>query len=94
MRSVSDFYHQDKYIDALYPIYPNEVVGILKNDAAGCGRYMNDRSSYHRYASSLKRLASYSEGSVLARMMAEEMMKGNPRKSALRDELRKAGFYV
>lgn len=94
MRSVSDFYHQDKYIDALYPIYPNEVVEILRNDAAGCGRHMNDRSSYHRYASSLKRLASYSEGSVHARMMAEEMIKENPRKSALRDELRKAGFYV
>ena len=94
IRKAPEYNHEDKYINALYRIYPGEVMAILGNDAACHGRYMNDRSSYRRYASSLRRLASYPEGSSAARMMARAAMQENPRRSALRDELRKAGFDV
>lgn len=92
MRRTTHSQHKDKYIDVLYPIYPDEVVAILKKDAETLGSGMNSRSSYHVYASYLRRLDSYPAGRKIAMAMAQSVIRNNPRKAALRDELRKAGF--
>ena len=81
-----------KYEEKLLPLFPMRVIAIYEKAADQQARRMHDRSGYAAYALWLRRMKRTPEGMALAIRKARDIRLEMPRRTALHDELLKAGL--
>ena len=86
------FSHQ-KYDRLLYQHYPDRLIAFLEKRLQESMKSMHDRSSYASFAANLKYLSSFEKGLPRAVAIASDALAEYPNRPALKDELRKAGFW-
>ena len=82
----------DRYSPFLRADYPNEVKEFYVQYLIKAARQASDRNMYHNLMPYLKRLHEYPGGGETAKALAEGWKTEYKRRTAMMDELKKAGF--
>lgn len=85
-------YELQKYEDLLKPIYPEEIRDVLFEYLQRQMHLAHDRSTYVDLIKRLKKMKGYPNGSEMAAAVADEWKTTYRRRSALLEELKRAGF--
>lgn len=87
-----DIYNVDRYESLLKNKFPEKLVGLYRNYLKREVQTTHSRETYRQMMMYLKKIASYPEGMDTAQQLALQWKKLYHRRSAMMDELRKAGF--
>ena len=80
------------YAKSLQPRFPEQFIQVYVRILQCKVRTCSTRSAYQSLAQDLKQLSTYPGGLEVARMLAAQWISLYPRRSAMREELKKAGF--
>lgn len=87
-----DIYNVDRYESLLKNKFPEKLVGLYRDYLKREVQTTHSRETYRQMMMYLKKIASYPEGMDTAQQLALQWKKLYHRRSAMMDELRKAGF--
>ena len=82
----------DEYEKVLSGKMPERVIKIYSDYLKQAAEMANDRKNYHNLMPYLKRIAKCTEGNEIAKNIAESWKRMYKRRTAMMDELKKAGF--
>ena len=85
-------YLMDRYAPKLKDKFPEELLGFYLPKLRDSMRGASNRSRYTELCATLKQLQSYKGGREKANGLAEEWRQAYPRRRAMLEELKKAGF--
>ena len=80
------------YAPSLQPRFPEQFIQVYKRNLQYKVRLCSTRGAYQHLARDLKQLSTYPGGLEAARTLAAQWISLYPRRSAMREELKKAGF--
>lgn len=92
VRNQPGVYVLNQYETVLKKHFPNEVMNIYADYVQSRAERTSDRTVYKELAQYLKKIAEYPDGRSLADRIAGEWKKKYRRRSAMMDELKRAGF--
>lgn len=90
--SSNSVYLMEQYEGTLCKLYPKEICQIYSQHIQKEAKTVSDRKRYKHIIEYLKRIKKYPEGEELARKIADAWRNEYSRRSAMMDELTKAGF--
>lgn len=82
----------DRYSPFLRADYPNEVKEFYVQYLTAAAKQASNRNMYYNLMPYLKRLYEYPDGIETAKALAEGWKTEYKRRTAMMDELKKAGF--
>ena len=92
IEAKSDFYTFTQYEHLLMKEYPRRCANLLVRYLQTLMNRASDRNAYRSLMQTLKRLLKYPDGQSIAQQIADNWKREYSRRSALLDEMRKAGF--
>ena len=87
-----DIYATDMYESLLQNKYPEELVGVYRDYLIRKAQTTHSRETYRQMMEYLKKISEYPQGVEIAYQLALQWQQKYKRRSAMMDELRKAGF--
>ena len=87
-----DIYATDRYERFLQSKYPEELVGVYRDYLIRQAQTSHSRETYRQMMVYLKKISDYPQGVETANQLALQWQQTYKRRSAMMDELRKAGF--
>ena len=76
----------------LHEHFPQRLIALLERNVRSTAAHMSDRRGYQVFASQLRHLKSYDEGTAIVEAILQNSALKMSKRHALKDELRKAGF--
>ena len=87
-----DIYAVDMYESILQSKYPEELVGVYRDYLIREAQNTHSRETYRQMMVYLRKISNYPQGVEIANQLALQWQQTYKRRSAMMDELRKAGF--
>ena len=81
-----------RYERILHEHFPQRLIALLERNVRSTAAHMSDRRGYQVFASQLRHLKSYDEGTAIVEAILQNPALKMSKRHALKDELRKAGF--
>ena len=81
-----------RYERILHEHFPHRLIALLERNVRSTAAHMSDRRGYQVFASQLRHLKSYDEGTAIVEAILQNPALKMSKRHALKDELRKAGF--
>lgn len=92
IEAKSDYCTFERYESLLMKEFPQRCANLLIRNLESAMKRAYDRNAYQSLMQMLKKLLKYPDGQSTAQQIADAWKREYPRRSALLDEMRKAGF--